>query len=72
MDGMTDLDNVLQQAHMVRVSPVSGYGVDGFIWVDLADPAELGTQGGHRRGIAGGVSLHVSRGRPLRGVRPGR
>ncbi|WP_331756050.1 hypothetical protein OH791_38575 (plasmid) [Streptomyces anulatus] len=42
MDGMTDLDNVLQQAHMVRVSPVSGYGVDGFIWVDLADPAELG------------------------------
>lgn len=42
MDGMTTLDRVLQQAHMVRVSPVSGFGVDGFIWVDLADPAELG------------------------------
>ncbi|MER6024300.1 hypothetical protein [Streptomyces anulatus] len=42
MDGMTALDSVLQQAHMVRVSPVSGFGVDGDIWVDLADPAELG------------------------------
>ncbi|GGY77216.1 hypothetical protein [Streptomyces anulatus] len=42
MDGMTALDSVLQQAHMVRISPVSGFGGDGEIWVDLADPAEMG------------------------------
>ncbi|MFE0422083.1 hypothetical protein [Streptomyces sp. NPDC058953] len=40
MDGTTALDSVLQQAHMVLVSSVSGFGVVGEIRVDLSDPAE--------------------------------
>lgn len=40
MDGTTALDNVLQQAHMVQVGSVGGFGVDGEIRVDLSDPAE--------------------------------
>ncbi|MFI6360962.1 hypothetical protein ACIBJF_52775 [Streptomyces sp. NPDC050743] len=40
MDGTTALDSVLQQAHVVQVSSVSGVGVDGEIRVDLSDPAE--------------------------------
>jgi len=40
MDGTTVLDSVLQQAHVVQVSSVSGFGVDEEIRVDLSDPAE--------------------------------
>ncbi|MFJ9764101.1 hypothetical protein ACIRUY_09815 [Streptomyces erythrochromogenes] len=40
MNGTTALDGVLQRAHLVRVSPVSGAGEDGEIRVDLSDPAE--------------------------------
>ncbi|MFJ2137117.1 hypothetical protein ACIOMQ_41245 [Streptomyces sp. NPDC087845] len=40
MNGTTALDSMLQQAHVVQVSSVSGFGVDGEIRVDLSDPAE--------------------------------
>ncbi|MFE7531575.1 hypothetical protein ACFU7Y_38590 [Kitasatospora sp. NPDC057542] len=40
MYGTTALDSVLQQAHVVQVSSVSGFGADGEIRVDLSDPAE--------------------------------
>ncbi|MGV9316455.1 hypothetical protein ACWDR0_30360 [Streptomyces sp. NPDC003691] len=40
MDRSTALDSVLQQAHVIRVSPVSGSGAVGEIRVDLSDPAE--------------------------------
>lgn len=40
MDGTTTLDSVLQQAHVVQVSSVSGFGVNGEIMVDLSDPAK--------------------------------
>ncbi|MGW2255746.1 hypothetical protein ACWCXH_37195 [Kitasatospora sp. NPDC001660] len=40
MDDTTALDSVLQQAHVVQVSSVSGFGVDAEIRVDLSDPAE--------------------------------
>ncbi|MFF0292272.1 hypothetical protein ACFYST_03180 [Kitasatospora sp. NPDC004614] len=40
MDVTTALDSVLQQAHLVRVSPVPGSGLDGELRVDLSDPAE--------------------------------
>ncbi|MFD7978715.1 hypothetical protein [Streptomyces sp. NPDC059071] len=40
MDGSTALGSVLQQAHVVQVSSVSGFGAVGEIRVDLSDPAE--------------------------------
>ncbi|GAA1070276.1 hypothetical protein GCM10009665_78200 [Kitasatospora nipponensis] len=40
MDGTTALDSVLQQAHVVQVGSVGGFGVDGEIRVDLSDPVE--------------------------------
>ncbi|MFE5796242.1 hypothetical protein ACFQ8C_27195 [Streptomyces sp. NPDC056503] len=40
MDRSTALDGVLQQAHVVQVSSVSGFGAVGEIRVDLSDPAE--------------------------------
>ncbi len=40
MNGTTALDNVLRQAHVVRVSLVNGVGASGEIRVDLSDPAE--------------------------------
>ncbi|MEW2625897.1 hypothetical protein [Streptomyces sp. NPDC048106] len=40
MDRTTALDSVLQQAHVVQVTSVSGSGLDGDIRVDLSDPAE--------------------------------
>ncbi|KUJ42305.1 hypothetical protein ADL25_15425 [Streptomyces sp. NRRL F-5122] len=40
MDGTTALDSVLQQTHVVQLSSVGRFGVDGEIRVDLSDPAE--------------------------------
>ncbi|MFE9796562.1 hypothetical protein ACFYRL_33070 [Streptomyces goshikiensis] len=40
MDGTTALDSVLRQVHVVQVSSVSGFAMDGEIRVDLSDPAE--------------------------------
>ncbi|MET8102963.1 hypothetical protein ABZV29_42185 [Streptomyces sp. NPDC005236] len=40
MDRSTMLDSVLQQAHVVQVSSVSGVGAVGGIRVDLSNPAE--------------------------------
>ncbi|MEU3500811.1 hypothetical protein ABZ726_08595 [Streptomyces hundungensis] len=40
MDGTTALDNVLEQAHVVRVSLVNEVGAPGEIRVDLSDPVE--------------------------------
>ncbi|MER7824167.1 hypothetical protein ABTX85_16555 [Streptomyces sp. NPDC096097] len=43
MDVTTALDRVLRHALVVRVGSVGGFGVDGEIRVDLADPAESAT-----------------------------
>ncbi|MEU8949325.1 hypothetical protein [Streptomyces sp. NPDC048489] len=40
MNETTALDSVLQQAHVARVSSVSGFKADGKIRVDLSDPAK--------------------------------
>ncbi|WP_405869964.1 hypothetical protein OHB11_00895 [Streptomyces zaomyceticus] len=40
MDGMTALDSVLQQAHVVQVNSVGRFKEDAEIRVDLSDPAQ--------------------------------